>query len=122
MIFEVLFYIILWVTVNQWKPAALYLDHDEMAFPESMCNIVHGIFYIRNPARNKCFWFFVAVTIPAAKNISPNEHLISVQNISVSARIGILKIINQSLCLSIIPIYYQSRNRGSVVLILQNFN
>jgi pimeloyl-ACP methyl ester carboxylesterase len=39
---------LLWISVNQGKPAALHLHHDPMPFFENVRNIIKGIFYFGN--------------------------------------------------------------------------
>ena len=67
------------VAVGKWKPAALYLYHQPVTLPESMCNIREIEFYGLDTARRKWHGIFKTVAVPAPHDLAAYQHLVSVQ-------------------------------------------
>ena len=73
--FENVIDVLLRITINQREPSALHVDHDSMAFLESVTHILQRQIDFGDLARHKRLWFFIAVAETPTDDFAANHLL-----------------------------------------------
>ena len=75
--FEDVFHVFLWVSIDEWEPTALHVNHNPMPFLERMEYVLQRNRYRRNLTADKGLGNCVTLSKSSAKNFASNHLLVS---------------------------------------------
>src|SRR5690242_1982 len=79
-------YKLLWISIDDRKPRALYLHHDPVSLEKHVIVASQWNFVLGNAVRNDCLRLFKTIPEPRAHNFGGNDQFVSVQTLRVLTR------------------------------------